>query len=180
AAPHSSAQSPPKADQKGKATPKGDPKQKGAPPPQQQQGEQQPQLTHTPWTKVCQTPPGANAKRVCFIGSDGHMEGGMVVVAAVLIEPEGEPRRILRVTLPLGMALQAGTRVIVDNGQPMNGPYVVCVGSGCMADYEAGGGVIAQLQTRQKLHRPGVKGNGQAINPMTPLATFCQAYDRPA
>ena len=50
----------------------------------------------------------------------------MPVVAAVLIEPEGEPRQVLRVTLPLGMALQPGTRVVIDQGQPMTAPYVIC------------------------------------------------------
>ena len=38
----------------------------------------------------------------------------MPVVAAVLIEPENEPKKILRVTLLLGMQLVHGTRVIVD------------------------------------------------------------------
>ncbi len=46
----------------------------------------------------------------------------MPVVAAVLIEPEGQPKKVLRVTLPLGMAIQPGTRAIVDEGQPMTAP----------------------------------------------------------
>ena len=40
------------------------------------------------------------------------------MIAAVIIEPEGEPKKILRVTLPLGMQLVHGTRIIVDNNQP--------------------------------------------------------------
>ena len=51
----------------------------------------------------------------------------MPVVAVVLIEPEGDPKKVLRVTLPLGMALQPGTRVVIDQGQPMTGPYTICV-----------------------------------------------------
>ena len=47
----------------------------------------------SPWTKVCQKGPEPNAKQVCFIGKDGRVESGMPVVAAVLIEPEGEPRK---------------------------------------------------------------------------------------
>src|SRR4030095_15688051 len=88
--PHSFAQQPPAKgpDPKAKSAPKGDPKQKG---PQPQQGEQPPQLTYAPWTKVCQKPPEANSKRICFTGKDGRVEDGMPVVAAVLIEPEGEP-----------------------------------------------------------------------------------------
>ena len=80
-----------------------------------------PQLIYSPWTKFCLKGQEANAKQVCFTGKDGRVESGQPVVAAVLIEPDGEPRKILRVTLPLGMSLQPGTRVIIDQGQPMTG-----------------------------------------------------------
>src|SRR5262245_58606841 len=89
-------------------------------------GAADPQLIFSPWTKFCLKGQEANAKQVCFTGKDGRVESGMPVVAAVLIEPEGEPKKVLRVTLPLGMSIQPGTRVIVDNGQPMTGPYVIC------------------------------------------------------
>ncbi len=131
-----------------KAAPKQAPAQKppeapaqGAP---QQGGAEQPQLIFSPWTKFCLKGQEANAKQVCFTGKDGRVESGMPVVAAVLIEPENEPKKVLRVTLPLGMSIQPGTRVIVDNGQPMTGPYVICFNNGCMADYEASGELIGK------------------------------------
>jgi invasion protein IalB len=150
--------------------------QKSTPPPTQQ-GE--PQLTYTPWTKVCQKGPEANAKRICFIGKDGRIESGQPVVAAVVIEPEGEPRRILRVTLPLGMSLQPGTRVIVDSGQPVTGPYVLCFPTGCMADYEASNELITKMKTGQNLHVQGINGSGQPVSLALPLSDFAKAYDGP-
>ncbi len=161
-----------------KAQPKAEPKSAPATPPgQQPPGE--PQLTYSPWTKVCQKGPEANAKRICFIGKDGRIESGQPVVAAVVIEPEGEPRRILRVTLPLGMSLQPGTRVIVDSGQPMTGPYVICFPNGCMADYEASSELITKMKTGQNLHVQGVNGSGQPISLALPLSDFAKAYDGP-
>src|SRR5205085_10883361 len=77
--------------------------------------EQQVQLIYAPWTKFCLKGQDANAKQVCFTGKDGRIESGQPVIAAVIIEPEGEPKKILRVTLPLGIQLTHGTRVIVDN-----------------------------------------------------------------
>jgi len=156
--------------------------QKGATPPagQQQQGDQQPQLTFSAWTKVCQKGPEANAKRMCFIGKDGRIESGMPVVAAVVIEPEGEPRKLLRVTLPLGMALQPGTRVIVDNGQPVTAPYVICLPNGCMADYEASGELIGKMKTGQNLHVQGFNGQGSPVSLSLPLNDFAKSYDGPA
>jgi invasion protein IalB len=101
-----------------KAQPKAKPKAAPNPTPQAKQ-DGQPELTYSFWTKVCQKGPEANAKQVCFIARDAHMESGVPVVVVVLIEPEGEAKKLLRVTLPLGMSLQAGTRVIIDNGQPL-------------------------------------------------------------
>ena len=88
---------------------------------------EQVQLIYAPWTKFCLKGQDANAKQVCFTGKDGRIESGQPVVAAVIIEPEGEPKKILRVTLPLGMQLVHGTRVIVDNNPPMQSPYVICL-----------------------------------------------------
>lgn len=145
----------------------------------QAQGGDQPQLIFSPWTKFCLKGQEANAKQVCFTGKDGRVESGMPVVAAVLIEPENEPKKVLRVTLPLGMSLQPGTRVIVDNGQPMTGSYVICFNNGCMADYEASGELIGKLKKGQGLVIQGINGAGQPISLVVPLTDFAKAYDGP-
>ncbi|MGA6963270.1 MAG: invasion associated locus B family protein, partial [Xanthobacteraceae bacterium] len=143
------------------------------------QGGEQPQLIFSPWTKFCLKGQEANAKQVCFTGKDGRVESGMPVVAAVLIEPENEPKKVLRVTLPLGMSIQPGTRVIVDSGQPMTGPYVICFNNGCMADYEASGELIGKLKKGQGLVIQGINGAGQPISLVVPLGDFAKAYDGP-
>ena len=86
---------------------------------------------------------------------------------------------MLRVTLPLGMSLQPGTRVIVDSGQPMTGPYVICFNNGCMADYEASAELIGKLKKGQGLVIQGINGAGQPISLVVPLADFAKAYDGP-
>ena len=120
------------------AAPKGAPQpQKPAEGQQPPAGEaQQPQLIYSPWTKFCLKGQEANAQQVCFTGKDGRIESGMPVIAAVLIEPEGDAKKIFRVTLPARMQFQQGTRMIVDQGPPMNAPYFICFTNGCMADYE--------------------------------------------
>ena len=155
-----------------KPAPKADPKQ-------QQGAPDSPQLIYSPWTKFCLQGQEAKAKQVCFTGKDGRVESGQPVVAAVLIEPDGEPRKILRVTLPLGMSLQPGTRVIVDQGQPMQGPYVICFNNGCMADYEASAELIANMKKGQGLVVQGINGAGQAISLVLPLNDSAKAYDGP-
>ncbi len=49
------------------------------------------------------------------------------------------------------MQLVHGTRMIVDQSQPMNAPYVICFTNGCMADYEASAELIGKLKKGQNL-----------------------------
>ncbi|WP_398469020.1 invasion associated locus B family protein [Tardiphaga sp.] len=168
------------------AAPKAAPKAAPAAPaqqqaaPQQPQGEQQQvQLIYAPWTKFCLKGQDANAKQVCFTGKDGRIESGQPVIAAVIIEPEGEPKKILRVTLPLGMQLVHGTRVIVDNNAPAQSPYVICFQNGCMSDYEVTPELLANLKKGQNLVVQAINSNGAPLTLPLPLAEFAKAYDGP-
>ena len=102
------------------------------------------------------------------------------MIAAVIIEPEGEPKKILRVTLPLGMQLVHGTRIIVDSNQPQQSPYVICFQNGCMSDYEATPEIIANLKKGQNLVVQAINSNGAPLTLPLPLAgEFAKAYDGP-
>jgi len=160
------------------------PAPQGQQPPQGQAGQQQVQLIFSPWTKFCLKgqpgqAPDPNAKQICFTGKDARIESGMPVVAAVLIEPEGQERKILRVTLPLGMQLAHGTRVIIDQNQPLTAPYVICFTNGCMADYEANADMIGKMKKGQGLTIQAINSTGQPISLGMPLTDFAKAYDGP-
>jgi len=101
------------------------------------------------------------------------------VIAAVIIEPEGEPKKILRVTLPLGMQLVHGTRVIVDSNAPMQSPYVICFANGCMSDYEVTPELLANMKKGQNLVVQAINSNGAPLTLPLPLAEFAKAYDGP-
>ena len=153
------------------------------PPPQRQPPEQQVQLIYAPWTKFCLKGQDANAKQVCFTGKDGRIESGQPVIAAVIIEPEGEPKKILRVTLPLGMQLVHGTRIIVDSNPPQQSPYVICFANGCMSDYEATPELLASMKKGQNLVVQAINSNGAPLTLPLPLqetgGKFAKAYDGP-
>jgi invasion protein IalB len=152
--------------------------QGGAAQPAQPQ-DQQVQLIYAPWTKFCLKGQDANAKQVCFTGKDGRIESGQPVVAAVIIEPEGEPKKILRVTLPLGMQLVHGTRLIVDNNPPQQSPYVICFANGCMSDYEATPELLGSMKKGQNLVVQAINANGAPLTLPLPLGEFAKAYDGP-
>ena len=169
----------PKAAQKGAApapapTPQAPPAAAAAPP-----ADQQVQLIYAPWTKFCLKGQDPNAKQVCFTGKDGRIESGQPVIAAVVIEPEGEPKKILRVTLPLGMLLAHGTRIIVDNNPPAQSPYVICFANGCMSDYEVTPELLANLKKGQNLVVQAISSNNQPVTLPLPLSDFAKAFDGP-
>jgi len=151
----------------------------GAPAAGGQPQDQQVQLIYAPWTKFCLKGQDANAKQVCFTGKDGRIESGQPVIAAVIIEPEGEPKKILRVTLPLGMQLVHGTRVIVDGNPPAQSPYVICFANGCMSDYDVTPELLANMKKGQNLVVQAINSNGAPLTLPLPLAEFAKAYDGP-
>jgi len=186
AAPKAAPKAPPKAAPKAPAgapapaAQQAPPAAAGAPAAAAQSPEQQVQLIYAPWTKFCLKGQDAGAKQVCFTGKDGRIESGQPVIAAVIIEPEGEPKKILRVTLPLGMQLVHGTRIIVDANAPQQSPYVICFANGCMSDYDATPELIANLKKGQTLVVQAINSNGAPLTLPLPLAgEFAKAFDGP-
>jgi len=147
-------------------------------PAQQQQAAGQPQLMYSPWMKVCGKGQDTNNKQVCVITKDGRLENGMPVAIVQLFEPEGEAK-VLRVTVPLGMQLAHGTRVIVDQAQPMQSPYKICFPVGCMSDYPVTDDMITKMKKGQTITVQAINMQGTPISLPLPLNDFAKAYDGP-
>ncbi len=137
-----------------------------------------PQLMYSPWIKVCGKGPETNNKQVCVLTKDGRLENGMPVAVVQLFEPEGEPK-VLRVTVPLGMQIQHGTRMIIDQGQPAQEPYKICFPVGCMSDYPVTDDMIAKMKKGQTITLQAINMQGTPISLPLPLNDFAKAYDGP-
>jgi invasion protein IalB len=142
------------------------------------------QLIYSPWTKFCAKGKEPTAKEVCFTGKDARTEAGQPVVAAALIEPEGEPKKIFRITLPVPLHLQYGTRLVIDKEQPISAPFFTCFANGCMADYEATPDLIAKLKKGQMLSIQAINLAAAAVQFPLPLTdtggnSFVKANEGP-
>jgi len=144
----------------------------------QQAAQGQPQLMYSPWMKVCGKGKDTNGKKVCVVTKDGRLENGMPVAIVQLFEPEGQPK-VLRVTVPLGMQLQHGTRVIIDQGQPVNEPYKICFPVGCMSDYPVTDDMINKMKKGKQITVQAINLQGTPISLPLPLTDFAKAYDGP-
>jgi invasion protein IalB len=169
----------PKAAPKKPAPPAAAPQAPEQPAPQAQAPVQMPQLVYSPWAKFCGKGQAADAKQVCFTGKDARTEAGVPVVAAALIEPDGEPTKIFRVTLPSPLQLKFGTRMIVDQQQPLVAPFFTCFTNGCMADYEGTPDLIAKLKKGQMLTIQAINLAGSPISFPLPLTDFAKANEGP-
>lgn len=172
-----------------KSAPKG--QQKGTPPaaapaaPAPAAGGQQdqaiPPLIYSNWTKICGKGPEQGAKQICQTGKDGRLESGMPVVAAILMEMEGEGKKVLQIMLPPGVYLPKGTRVVIDRDEPsaIIGTFLTCANGGCIAHLEASPDIVQKLKKGQNLY---VQAYNMAQSVMTlalPLNDFAKAYDGP-
>jgi invasion protein IalB len=196
AVPAAQAQAPaaPKAPAKKPAAPKAPAAQAPAPAPQAPPAAQAapppaetPQFVYSPWTKLCGPPPNTpnngNGKLVCFTGREVRTEGGVPVVAAALIEMDGEPNKTLRITLPFGLAVAQGTRIVVDQNQPLAMPFITCAGlsvnMGCIAQYEVTPDLLNQLKKGQMLTIQAKKLDDQVISFPLALQEFAKANEGP-
>jgi invasion protein IalB len=155
-----------------------------AAPGQAAQNGQQMQLISSPWTRYCakgltEQSSEISTKEVCFTASDGHLTSGQKLVIALLIDPKGSDAKLLRVTLPLGVALVAGARIVIDEKEAMTAPFVVCLPkNGCMADYKADADLIDKLKNGQTLAIQAFE-KGKPISFNLSLGGFARAYDGP-
>jgi invasion protein IalB len=156
--------------------------QPAAPAPQGQSADAQ--LIFSPWVKLCNKDSDPNSKRVCVTVKDGRVESGLLVVSVAIIEMDGEQRKLMRMSLPYGVALTHGTRMIVDQGAPATAPFVTCLPpvvppGGCIADYEATADTINRMKKGQMLTVQAIHMNGQPMSPQLELKDFAKAYDGP-
>jgi invasion protein IalB len=134
--------------------------------------------------KLCNKDPDPNSKRVCVTVKDGRVESGLLVVSVAIIEMDGDQRKLMRMSLPYGVALTHGTRMIVDQGTPATAPFVTCLPpvvppGGCIADYEATVDTINRMKKGQLLTVQAIHMNGQPMSPQLDLKDFAKAYDGP-
>lgn len=140
-----------------------------------------PPLTYSKWTKLCERNAETKSRLMCRTGRDGRLDSGVPLVAAVLIEVEGEPKKVLQVTLPAGVMLPRGTRVMIDNDEQFAqvAPFTVCTNSGCIAQLESDVNGVARMKKGQMLYMQAFSMQQNVMTLSIPLAEFAQAYDGP-
>jgi invasion protein IalB len=122
------------------------------------------------WQKFCFQTPGT--KTVCRTTISGNWETGQSAIRIDLIEREGEGAARLQLFLPVGLYLQVGARLTVDQGKPFQIPFVWCLTNTCIAGDRANPVLIRQMETGQQLKLEVTDTNLLNVSTMLPLSQF--------
>ena len=128
------------------------------------------QIKYGDWQKFCFKTPGTNM--VCRTTISGTWDTGQTAVRADLIEREGDSKARLQLFLPVGMYLQAGIKLTVDQGKPHQIPYVWCMTNTCIAGNAADPQLIREMEKGEKLVLEVVDSSVQSVSTTLPLNQF--------
>jgi len=83
------------------------------------------EIKYSDWRKFCFKTPGTNM--VCRTSISGTFETGQSAVRIDLTEREGDKAARLQIFLPVGLYLQAGVKITIDQGAVHRIPYIWCL-----------------------------------------------------
>jgi invasion protein IalB len=126
------------------------------------------------WHKFCFKAAGSN--QVCRTTISGNFDTGQSAIRADLIEREGEAKARLQIFLPVGMYLQAGVKLTVDQGKPRQIPYMWCLTNTCIAANVADAALVREMEKGQKLNLEVVDSSVQSVNTTLPLGEFASVH----
>src|SRR5947207_13100137 len=111
---------------------------------------------------------------VCRTTINGKWDTGQIALRVDLIEREGDPVARLQIFVPPGSFLQPGIKLTVDQGPPMQIPYVICLTNGCVAGCVANASFIHDWETGQMLALETVNSNVLGVSNSLPLKQFAE------
>lgn len=127
------------------------------------------EIKYGDWSKFCFKPAGATM--VCRTTISGTWETGQIAVRIDLIDRENGASR-LQLFLPVGLYLQAGVKLTVDQGTPHRIPYVWCLTNACIAGDAADPATIREMELGQQLLLEVIDSNILAVTTSLPLKQF--------
>jgi invasion protein IalB len=128
------------------------------------------EIKYSDWHKYCFKVPGTNM--VCRTTVSGTFETGQSAVRIDLIEREGDKASRLQLFLPVGLYLQAGVKLTIDQGEAHRIPYVWCLTNTCIAADLADPKLVKEMETGQKLVLEVVDSSVLTVSTSVPLNQF--------
>jgi len=135
-----------------------------------------PEPSQTTWTKVCGKDQAAN-KEICYTTRDFVSDQGQPVLAVAIYDVKGDPNKIVRFLMPLGLLLQPGIRFGVDTTQPTPGRYAICFPNGCFAEAQVKDDFINAMKKGTNLNISVQNQAAREVSFSIPLSDFAKGFD---
>ena len=140
-----------------------------------------PNLTYSTWKKLCfRGVQGADTKMVCRTTIEGKSDVGQVTLRVDLIEREDAPATRFQIFVPVGLFLQPGIKLSIDNGATQSVPFTICLANGCVAATVAEPSFLRELESGRTLSLQALNANIVTVIASLPLDNFAQARQRVA
>jgi invasion protein IalB len=135
------------------------------------------EIKYSDWRKVCFKTPNTNL--VCRTSISGTFETGQSAVRIDLTEREGDKAARLQLFVPVGLYLQAGVRITIDQGAAHRIPYIWCLTNTCIAADVADPRLIKEMETGQKLLLEVVDSSVLTVSTTLPINQFAAVRQGP-
>jgi invasion protein IalB len=131
------------------------------------------------WTKVCGKDPSSTTE-ICYTTRDFVSEKDQPLLAVALYDVKGkQPQKVMRLLIPLGLLLQPGIRIAIDQNQASPGRYASCLPNGCFAEVTVKNDFVAALKKSTTLNVSARNQTSQEVTFAVPMAGFGKALDGP-
>jgi len=130
------------------------------------------------WVKVCFAEPQSR-RQTCYTTRDFAEEGGTPILSLETFETKGEESMLLRVFLPLGLALKPGIRIGTERGEPESGAFEACFPAGCYASSNVPAAFVEAMKRGGRILISVKKLSGEELGFFLPLEGFGKAFDGP-
>lgn len=136
-------------------------------------------LAQPEWTKVCGKDQNTNTE-ICYTTRDFVSDKDQPVLAVALYDVKGkQAQKVLRLLMPLGLLIQPGIRIAIDQGQATPGRYASCLPNGCFAEAQVKNDFVAALKKDTTLKVSARNPAGREVTFAVPTAGFGKAFDGP-
>ncbi|WP_075221262.1 invasion associated locus B family protein [Acuticoccus yangtzensis] len=128
------------------------------------------------WVKICNRDAEAN-KELCLITQELRSQNGQFLASAAIREFEGEQRKSLLLSVPVGMLIQPGVQIQIDGAQPEKAAFQICFPNACYAELAIDANFVTRLKRGGKMGVNTINRQGSPVRFDMTLIGFTAAYD---
>lgn len=132
----------------------------------------------SPWIKVCSK--DDEKRNVCFVAKELRSQEGRLVAQVALREVEGDPKKVLMISLPPPVLVQPGMRVGVDKGKLETANFTICFPNTCAAEMPVSDQFLADMKKGKVLVALSLDLSQKAQAYPFGLSNFKAALEGPA